>query len=113
MKHRGRDFLLQHCPALHIELRGLTSFQAILRFIKEANSLQDGAVTFYRMRKVSHTKNGFVPLKCQFSHLLFDTQEKKEQKRSFLLGVALKGVCIYQVYPPYQLFLHPFLILHA
>lgn len=60
MKHRGRDFLLQHCPALHVELRGLTPSQAILRFIKEANSLQDGGVTFYRMRKVSHTKKGFV-----------------------------------------------------
>lgn len=56
MKHRGRDFLLQHCPALHIELRGLAPSQAILQFIKEANSLEDGAVTFYRMRKVSHVE---------------------------------------------------------
>ncbi|KAE8284084.1 FERM domain-containing protein 1 [Larimichthys crocea] len=51
IKRRGRDFLLQHCPTLHTELRGVPRSQAVLRFIKEASSLQDGAVTFYRMRR--------------------------------------------------------------
>nr|XP_020460600.1 FERM domain-containing protein 6-like [Monopterus albus] len=73
IKRRGRDYLLQHCPLLHGELRGLSHNQAILQFIKEANSLQDGPVTFYRMR-----------------------QEKKELRRSLVLGVVLKGVHIYQ-----------------
>ncbi|XP_039644976.1 FERM domain-containing protein 6-like isoform X2 [Perca fluviatilis] len=74
IKRRGRDFLLQHCPVLHVELRGVTRSQAVLQFIKEASSLQDGPVTFYRMR-----------------------QEKKELRSSILLGVAMKGVHIYQV----------------
>ncbi|KAF3853660.1 hypothetical protein F7725_014348 [Dissostichus mawsoni] len=43
IKRRGRDFLLQHCPGLHAELRGVTRGQAILQFIKEAGNLQDGA----------------------------------------------------------------------
>ncbi|KAI4807799.1 hypothetical protein KUCAC02_027584 [Chaenocephalus aceratus] len=73
IKRRGRDFLLQHCPGLHAELRGVTRSQAILQFIKEAGNLQDGAVTFYRMR-----------------------QEKKELRSVILLGVASKGVHIYQ-----------------
>ncbi|XP_022598044.1 FERM domain-containing protein 6-like [Seriola dumerili] len=73
IKRRGRDYLLQHCPVLHGELRGVSRSQAILQFIKEASSLQDGLVTFYRMR-----------------------QEKKELRSSILLGVAVKGVRIYQ-----------------
>ncbi|KAM7381576.1 hypothetical protein PAMA_012422 [Pampus argenteus] len=73
IKRRGREYLLQHSPVLHGELRGVSRSQAILRFIKEASSLQDGAATFYRMR-----------------------QEKKELKCSILLGVTLKGVHIYQ-----------------
>ncbi|XP_070847496.1 FERM domain-containing protein 6-like [Chaetodon trifascialis] len=73
VKRRGRDFLLQHCPLLHAELRGVSRCQAVLQFIKEAGSLQDGPVTFYRMRR-----------------------EKKELISSILLGVSLKGVCIYQ-----------------
>ncbi|XP_039991867.1 FERM domain-containing protein 6-like [Xiphias gladius] len=73
IKRRGREYLLLHCPVLHGELRGVSRSQAILQFIKEASSLQDGPVTFYRMR-----------------------QEKKELKSSILLGVAVKGVHIYQ-----------------
>ncbi|KAK5850922.1 hypothetical protein PBY51_001757 [Eleginops maclovinus] len=73
IKRRGRDFLLQHCPGLHAELRGLTCSQAILQFIKEAGNVQDGAITFYRIR-----------------------QEKKELRSVILLGVASKGMHIYQ-----------------
>ncbi|XP_067433060.1 FERM domain-containing protein 6-like [Thunnus thynnus] len=73
IKRRGREYLLRHSPVLHGELRGVSRSQAILQFIKEASSLQDGPVTFYRMR-----------------------QEKKMLKYSILLGVTLKGVHIYQ-----------------
>ncbi|XP_073345256.1 FERM domain-containing protein 6-like [Pagrus major] len=73
IKRRGRDFLLQQCPVVHVELRGLLHSQAVLQFIKEASSLQDGPVTFYRMRR-----------------------EKKDLRSSVLLGVTLKGVHIYQ-----------------
>ncbi|CAG5905833.1 unnamed protein product [Menidia menidia] len=51
IKRRGRAFLLQHGPVLHGELRGVSRRHAILRFIKEVGRLQDGAVTFYRMRQ--------------------------------------------------------------
>ncbi|XP_053197029.1 FERM domain-containing protein 6-like [Scomber japonicus] len=73
IKRRGREYLLQNSPVLHCELRGVSHSQAILQFIKDASSLQDGPVTFYRMR-----------------------QGKKELKCSILLGVTLKGVHIYQ-----------------
>ncbi|XP_040885385.1 FERM domain-containing protein 6-like [Toxotes jaculatrix] len=72
IKRRGRDYLLQHCPVLHAELRGVSRSCAILQFIKEASGLQDGPVTFYRMR------------------------QKKEQRSSILLGVAVAGVHVYQ-----------------
>ncbi|XP_042364164.1 FERM domain-containing protein 6-like [Plectropomus leopardus] len=85
IKRRGREFLLQHCPPLHAELRGVTRSQAVLQFIKEASSLQDGPVTFYRMR-----------------------QEKKELRSSILLGVTLKGVHIYQEVEGKQCLLHDF-----
>ncbi|CAB1454090.1 unnamed protein product [Pleuronectes platessa] len=73
IKRRGRDYLLQHCPALHSDLRGVTRSQATLQFIKEAGGLQDGPVTFYRMR-----------------------QNKRERRSSILLGVVVKGVHIYE-----------------
>ncbi|XP_029312838.1 FERM domain-containing protein 6-like isoform X2 [Cottoperca gobio] len=85
IKRRGRDFLLQHCPVLHVELRGVTRSQAILQFIKEAGILQDGPVTFYRMR-----------------------EKKKELRSSILLGVALKGIHIYQEVEGKQSPLHDF-----
>ncbi|KAM8730651.1 FERM domain-containing protein 6-like [Acanthopagrus schlegelii] len=85
IKQRGRDFLLQQCPVVHVELRGLSHSQAVLQFIKEASSLQDGPVTFYRMR-----------------------QEKKDMRSSVLLGVTLKGVHIYQEVEGKQCRLHDF-----
>nr|XP_046234033.1 FERM domain-containing protein 6-like [Scatophagus argus] len=87
IKRRGRDFLLQHCPVLHDELRGLSRSQAVLQFIKEASSLRDGSVTLYRMRRVSHT---------QLTNENLQEVEKKEVRSSILFGVALKGVHIYQ-----------------
>ncbi|XP_028424203.1 FERM domain-containing protein 6 [Perca flavescens] len=90
IKRRGRDFLLQHCPVLHIELRGVTRIQAVLQFIKEASILQDGPVTFYRMRQVRlHRINQRKPPK-------YYCNDKKELRSSILLGVAMKGVHIYQ-----------------
>uniref|UniRef100_A0A668V9B8 FERM domain-containing protein n=1 Tax=Oreochromis aureus TaxID=47969 RepID=A0A668V9B8_OREAU len=74
IKRRGREYLLQHSPVLHGELRGVSRRQAILHFIKEANGLQDGPVTFYRMR-----------------------EEEKQPRSLILLGVTVKGVHICQV----------------
>ncbi|CAN9509135.1 unnamed protein product [Ophioblennius macclurei] len=73
IKRRGRDFLLRHSPVLHGEQRGLSHNQATLQFIKEASRLQDGAVTFYRVK-----------------------QEKKEHRRLILIGVTMKGAHIYR-----------------
>lgn len=130
IKRRGRDFLLQHCPELHIEMRGVTRTQAMLQFIKQVSSLQDGAVTFYRMRQVSHAPehcnctgwNKKADCFCgqqinsilkrllpELFHILlsvfssFYMQEKKELRHSVLLGVAMKGVHIYQVEPPHMI----------
>uniref|UniRef100_UPI0037E922D6 FERM domain-containing protein 6-like n=1 Tax=Semicossyphus pulcher TaxID=241346 RepID=UPI0037E922D6 len=85
IKRRGRDFLLKHGPVLHGELRGLSRRRAILQFIKEASSLQDGAVSFYRM-----------------------SEEKKQLRSSIVLGVALKGVHIYQEVEGKQCLLYDF-----
>ncbi|XP_030611712.1 FERM domain-containing protein 6-like [Archocentrus centrarchus] len=85
IKRRGRDYLLQHCPVLHGELRGVSRKQAILHFIKEANRLQDGPVTFYRMR-----------------------EEKKQLRSLILLGVTVKGVHIYQEVEGTQSLLYDF-----
>ncbi|XP_030257134.1 FERM domain-containing protein 6-like isoform X3 [Sparus aurata] len=85
IKQRGRDFVLQQCPVVHVELRGLSHSQAVLQFIKEAGSLQDGPITFYRMRR-----------------------EKKDMRSSVLLGVTLKGVHIYQEVEGKQCRLHDF-----
>ncbi|XP_028991173.1 FERM domain-containing protein 6-like [Betta splendens] len=73
IKRRGREYLLQHCPVLHSELRGLSHNQAILQFMRDVSSLQDVPVTFYRMRR-----------------------DKQEQRSPILLGVTLKGIYIYQ-----------------
>lgn len=73
IKRRGRDYLLQHCPALHEELRGVSHREAVLEFVKLANTVEDAPLTLYRMR-----------------------QGRKELKSSILFGVAPNGVCIYQ-----------------
>lgn len=52
IKRRGRDYVLQNVGLLHAELRGEASSRAVLRFIREANRLQDAALTLYRMRQV-------------------------------------------------------------
>uniref|UniRef100_A0A3B3I2F9 FERM C-terminal PH-like domain-containing protein n=1 Tax=Oryzias latipes TaxID=8090 RepID=A0A3B3I2F9_ORYLA len=51
IKRRGRDYVLQNVGLLHAELRGEASSRAVLRFIREANRLQDAALTLYRMRQ--------------------------------------------------------------
>uniref|UniRef100_A0AAX7SLB6 FERM domain-containing protein n=2 Tax=Astatotilapia calliptera TaxID=8154 RepID=A0AAX7SLB6_ASTCA len=85
IKRRGREYLLQHSPVLHGELRGVSRRQAILHFIKEANELQDGPVTFYRMR-----------------------EEDKQPRSLILLGVTVKGVHICQEVEGKQSLLYDF-----
>ena len=126
IKQRGRDFLLQQCPVVHVELRGLSHSQAVLQFIKEASSLQDGPVTFYRMRQVGriqtnqNLKNTWDcneaesittsvtwahdPKLCFLFSVILNVQEKKDMRSSVLLGVTLKGVHIYQVSPTHSIY---------
>ncbi|XP_029934226.1 FERM domain-containing protein 6-like [Myripristis murdjan] len=85
IKRRGREYLLRHGPVLHGELRGMSRARAILRFIQEASALQDGPVTFYSVR-----------------------QEKMDRRGSVLLGVALKGVHVYQEVEGKQCLLYDF-----
>nr|CBN81478.1 FERM domain-containing protein 1 [Dicentrarchus labrax] len=115
IKCRGRDFLLQHCPVLHVELRGVSRNQAILQFIKEASSLQDGPVTFYRMRQASQTQTQTVsvnqinpPEYCNCNEADSQEVDKKKLRSSTLLGVAPKGVHIYQEVEGKQCLLYKF-----
>uniref|UniRef100_A0A8C1QMZ0 FERM domain containing 1 n=1 Tax=Cyprinus carpio TaxID=7962 RepID=A0A8C1QMZ0_CYPCA len=73
MAKRGIDYLLCHGPMVHKELRGMSSRDAILLFIRESCRLEDVPVTFYRLQK-----------------------DKKEEKGSALLGLTLRGMQVYQ-----------------
>ncbi|KTF89070.1 hypothetical protein cypCar_00024280 [Cyprinus carpio] len=73
MAKRGIDYLLCHGPKVHKELRGMSSRDAILLFIRESCRLEDVPVTFYRLQK-----------------------DKKEEKGSALLGLTLRGMQVYQ-----------------
>nr|XP_033468001.1 FERM domain-containing protein 6-like [Epinephelus lanceolatus] len=116
IKRRGRDFMLQHCPVLHTELRGVTRSQAVLQFIREAVSLQDGPVTFYRMRQniklrkhnnICYLSSCFI-FQTLLLRLLFYEQEKREVRSSILLGVTLRGVHVYQEVEGKQCLLYDF-----
>ncbi|KAI5623313.1 FERM domain-containing protein 6-like, partial [Silurus asotus] len=49
---RGCDYVVQHTPDLHRELKGMSAHDASLLFIDEAYSLSDVPLTFYSMSKV-------------------------------------------------------------
>ncbi|KAB5555606.1 hypothetical protein PHYPO_G00036100 [Pangasianodon hypophthalmus] len=74
LKRRGCDYVVQHTPDLHRELRGMSAHDASLLFIEEACSLNDVPLTFYSMSK-----------------------GKKEKRASMLLGLALTGLHIYDI----------------
>ncbi|KAF4085044.1 hypothetical protein AMELA_G00112860 [Ameiurus melas] len=74
LARRGCDYVVQHTPDLHRELRGMSKHDASLLFIEEACSLSDVPLTFYSMSK-----------------------GKKENRASLLLGLALTGVHIYGI----------------
>ncbi|XP_060746183.1 FERM domain-containing protein 6 [Tachysurus vachellii] len=71
---RGCDYVVQHTPELHRELRGMSAHDASLRYIEEACSLCDVPFTFYSMSK-----------------------GKKEKRANMLLGLALTGLNIYEL----------------
>ncbi|XP_059842491.1 FERM domain-containing protein 6 isoform X3 [Hypanus sabinus] len=73
IRKRGCEYILKHVPKMHREQRGLTSKEAMLRFIKEACLLEDVPVHYYRLQK-----------------------DKKEEHPSVVLGLTLKGMHIYQ-----------------
>ncbi|XP_046889022.1 FERM domain-containing protein 6-like isoform X2 [Hypomesus transpacificus] len=83
IRRRGREYILQHLPGLHADLRGFSRQDATLLFIKEASALQDVSVVCYRM-----------------------SQSKKKRKCCILLGVSLRGMFIYQEVDGIQTLLH-------
>ncbi|XP_062330626.1 FERM domain-containing protein 6 isoform X1 [Osmerus eperlanus] len=83
IKRRGREYVLQHLPGLHSDLKGLPRQDATLLFIKEASALQDVSAICYRM-----------------------SQSKKKRKCCMLLGVSLRGMFIYQEVDGIQTLLH-------
>ncbi|XP_058286891.1 FERM domain-containing protein 1 [Hylobates moloch] len=70
---RGIDYILRHVPTLHRERQGLSPKEAVLCFIQEACQLEDVPVHFFRLHK-----------------------DKKEGCPTVILGLALRGVHIYQ-----------------
>ncbi|KAM5326545.1 FERM domain-containing protein 1 isoform 2-T3 [Glossophaga mutica] len=73
---RGSAYLLRHVPALHLEQRGLSPKEALLRFIREACRLEDVPVHLFRLLK-----------------------DKKEDRPTVILALTLGGVRVYQVAP--------------
>uniref|UniRef100_A0AAV2LG93 FERM domain-containing protein n=1 Tax=Knipowitschia caucasica TaxID=637954 RepID=A0AAV2LG93_KNICA len=51
IKRRGRDYVLHHTPQLHEDLRGASQRDAVLEFVKLANTVQDVPQTLYKMRR--------------------------------------------------------------
>ncbi|XP_034964424.1 FERM domain-containing protein 1 [Zootoca vivipara] len=70
---RGSDYILKHAPEMHREQQGLSTREAILKYVKESCSLEDVPVHFYRLQK-----------------------DKKEDRPTIILGLTLKGMHIYQ-----------------
>ncbi|NXU77639.1 FRMD6 protein, partial [Oreotrochilus melanogaster] len=70
---RGSDYILKHAPEMHREQQGLSSKDAVLKFIKESCLLEDVPVHFYRLQK-----------------------DKKEDRPTVILGLTLRGMHIYQ-----------------
>uniref|UniRef100_A0A8D2J355 FERM domain containing 1 n=1 Tax=Varanus komodoensis TaxID=61221 RepID=A0A8D2J355_VARKO len=70
---RGSDYILKHAPEMHQEQQGLSTREAILKYVKESCLLEDVPVHFYRLQK-----------------------DKKEDRPTVILGLTLKGVHIYQ-----------------
>ncbi|XP_026236632.2 FERM domain-containing protein 1 isoform X1 [Urocitellus parryii] len=71
---RGVDYILRHVPTVHREQQELSPQAAVLRFIRDACQLEDVPVHFFRLYK-----------------------DKKREHPTFLLGLTLKGMHIYQV----------------
>ncbi|KAM8998817.1 FERM domain-containing protein 1 [Sarcophilus harrisii] len=70
---RGRDYILKHAPEIHREQQGITTKEAVLKFIKESCLLEDVPVHFFKLQK-----------------------DKKEDRPTIVLGLTLKGMHIYQ-----------------
>ncbi|KAM6081797.1 PREDICTED: FERM domain-containing protein 6-like [Chlamydotis macqueenii] len=70
---RGSDYILKHAPEMHREQQGLSTKEAVLKFIKESCLLEDVPVHFYRLQK-----------------------DKKEDRPTVILGLTLRGMHIYQ-----------------
>ncbi|XP_051523313.1 FERM domain-containing protein 6-like [Myxocyprinus asiaticus] len=81
-KH-GNDYILEHSPALHREITGMTSSEAALLFIQEAFTLSDVPITSYRMLKA-----------------------KREQGGGVLLGLASTGLQVFEMLNGEQQFLY-------
>ncbi|KAG7325057.1 hypothetical protein KOW79_011373 [Hemibagrus wyckioides] len=74
LARRGCDYVVQHTPELHKELRGMSAYDASLLYIEESCNLSDVPLTFYSMSK-----------------------GKKEKRPSMQLGLALTGLHIYEL----------------
>ncbi|XP_055032454.2 FERM domain-containing protein 6 [Misgurnus anguillicaudatus] len=60
IQRRGRDFILEHTPALHKEITGMSSSKAARLFIQNAFILNDVPVTIYTLFKGKRKQGGVV-----------------------------------------------------
>uniref|UniRef100_UPI00403860B5 FERM domain-containing protein 1-like n=1 Tax=Callospermophilus lateralis TaxID=76772 RepID=UPI00403860B5 len=70
---RGVDYILRHVPTVHREQQELSPQAAVLRFLRDACQLEDVPVHFFRLYK-----------------------DQNREHPTFLLGLTLKGMHIYQ-----------------
>ncbi|XP_051770267.1 FERM domain-containing protein 6 isoform X1 [Ctenopharyngodon idella] len=60
IQKRGNDYILEHTPTLHRELKGMSSSEAALLFMQEAYTLCDVPLTIYRLFKEKNKAQGYV-----------------------------------------------------
>ncbi|XP_076965743.1 FERM domain-containing protein 1-like [Callospermophilus lateralis] len=120
---RGVDYILRHVPTVHREQQELSPQAAVLRFLRDACQLEDVPVHFFSCTRLSPERWGpgqgrdrapvltacWDPRTGQAESPAEDTvtwipeqswtkspQDKKPEHPTFLLGLTLKGMHIYQ-----------------
>ncbi|KAF4106444.1 FERM domain-containing protein 6-like [Onychostoma macrolepis] len=78
-KH-GNDYILKHTPALHRELKGMSSSEAALLFIQESFTLSDVPLTIYRLSKEKNKPQDCVLMGVASTGLQISEAPNGEQK---------------------------------
>ncbi|CAJ0959933.1 unnamed protein product [Ranitomeya imitator] len=83
IKKRGKDYILKHIPNIHCDQFAVNVSEAHLMYIKEASRLEDVAVHYYRLYKVSgHTRKDYGGEKDMGGHTVYLTKDANTQHRN-------------------------------